>query len=136
MWSARAVVVVLASAGLASSHAPAGRIADEPGVVYLYRQATNPMIPVTVRLDGKPIGRLWSQSYVRWTLRPGTYDLFARSQTNAASLRVTVEAGQTRFVELAVVLGFQIRVVTLRHRSDAEGWKSIQGLEQVSGGVR
>jgi len=99
-----------------------------PAVVYLYREDGNPMIPVTVRVNGESMGRLWSESVFRWELAAGTYDLFARSQTNAASLRLTVAPGETRWVELAVVLGFQIRDVELREQPEARGADAVRGM--------
>jgi len=135
MWIAPprpGVVLALVVGALAVGGTPRAS-AEPPAVVYLYREARNPMIPVTVRVNGEPMGRLWSQSVFRWELAPGTYGLFARSQTNAASLRITVAPGQTRWIELAVVLGFQIRVVTLREQPAARGVEAVRGMTPLGG---
>lgn len=127
------LAVVVALLGGAWASEPMGAspspVAETMGRLYVYRLGSDAQVTTTIRLDTTPVGRLPPNSFFRWDLAPGAYQILARSPTNVAKKTVDVTSGTSVYVQQSFEIDFRsFRRVRLRVRDEAQGEKAVRGL--------
>ncbi len=106
--------------------------AQEPGTLYLYRPGASAQVTVTTRVNAEEAGRLDPDTFFRWELPAGAYQITARSQTNVAKRTVRVEPGKSTYVEQSFVVDFRsFRRVRLSEVSPERGAASVARLSRA-----
>lgn len=105
---------------------------EGPGTLYLYRPGASAQVTVTTRVNAEDAGRLDPDTFFRWELPAGAYQITARSQTNVAKRTVRVEPGKSTYVEQSFVVDFRsFRRVRLSEVSPERGAASVARLSRA-----
>lgn len=106
--------------------------AQEPGTLYLYRPGASAQVTVTTRVNADDAGRLDPDTFFRWEVPAGPYQITARSQTNVAKRTVRVEPGKSTYVEQSFVVDFRsFRRVRLSEVSPQRGAASVARMSRA-----
>ncbi len=95
-----AIIMSLAATPAMAQEAPQG------GTIILYRGATLVGAPIAcpIRHEGREIVELGRGKYAEWRVKPGRYLL----NNKTASIEVSVEPGETRYVRCAISPGIML----------------------------
>src|SRR5512136_376495 len=100
--------------------------AADLGRIYVYRvSALGALIKPKVFLDDKVVGKATARGFFYVDVPPGTHQLRTTTEVKR-TLSLTLEAGQVRYVELKVGMGFFAGHVAPQLVDNAVGEKEIQ----------
>jgi hypothetical protein len=133
-WSALIVVFALAVSGCASGpkyadmqpniQAPSG----ENGRIYVYRTSVfGAAIQPSVKINGEVVGDAVPDGFFYVDRPPGNYKITTTTEVER-DLSLALEPGQTRYVRLAISMGFFAGHVSPELVDSTEGQKDISTL--------
>jgi hypothetical protein len=103
----------------------------ERGVLYVYRESPFGLaVTLPTSLDGRLIGPLGSDTWYRMEVTPGRHDIACHAG-NTGTAAVDVAAGEVRFVEVAIQMGFMQPRCRVFVPTDEVGRKSVLGGKRL-----
>ncbi|MBM3621099.1 MAG: DUF2846 domain-containing protein [Alphaproteobacteria bacterium] len=103
----------------------------ERGVLYVYRESPFGFaVVLPTSIDGRMIGSLGSDTWYRLEVTPGSHEIACHAE-NTGKMSVDVAAGEVRFVEVAIQMGFIQPRCRVFVPGDAVGRKSVLGGKRL-----
>jgi len=105
--------------------------AQDKALIYVYQ--TEPFSSKSgfeVSLDGKIAGKLAANNFYLWTVEPGKYEMVSLTR-NKAKLKLTVEAGQTYYINQKIDVGIWVSRSQLHKVSNKEGMKAVAACKLI-----
>ena len=103
----------------------------ERGVLYVYRESPFGFaVVLPTSIDGRMIGSLGSDTWYRLEVAPGSHEIACHAE-NTGRMTLDVAAGEVRFVEVAIQMGFIQPRCRVFAPSDEVGRKSVLGGKRL-----
>lgn len=102
-------------------------IAPERAGLYVYRdEVIGAAVPMSVHVDGAPLGRTMARTYLYRELAPGRHTVTSSAE-NTDTLEMEVEAGRLAYVRQEVRMGLFSARTRLHRVGEAEGRRGVLG---------
>jgi hypothetical protein len=107
--------------------------ARDSGALYVYRSGYMGLArPIDVSIAGGVTAELASNTYMRLEGPPGPVDLACRIGDQQGGQQLSLEPGQTRFVEVSMKVGLMMPGCTVTEVSPDQGRAAIRNARRVN----
>lgn len=111
------------------------RPARDNGALYVYRSGYMGLArPIDVSIAGGANAELASNTYLRLEGPPGPVELSCRIGDQQSGQQITMEPGQTRYVEVSMKVGLLMPGCAVTEVSPDQGQSSIRSAKRVNSG--
>jgi hypothetical protein len=107
----------------------------ERAALYIYRNENfGGVVPMTITVNGKVVGRTAAQTYFMFNVLPGTYKVESHAE-NTSTLSVAAEAGKNYFVWQEVKMGLLMARSLLQQVDDKTGRAGVMESKLIDAAV-